>query len=304
MSVRIDNRTDYKRNHYVPECYLKNFTFDGERCWILRDDGMFTNSISTVAYEYYLNSRDYEIFLGDNYEATFSDCIRRMMLERRLLLLGLHLNLKPDSWNFLFDFAAFMWSHNKYTRQMIAQKIADDLNQKPEFTSVNYDIRCNDFYAKDVFESIRDDIGKWRGIIKMNRNQEFGFITSDDPCQVARVDEYLLKNLNSPVVQEQPDLFANKLNLNYNVEVLDGTRIVAGEIKVHLDNDSAMFLPLTHDIYLLMFKNHDAARYVMQETSFSRNNITYISNQLTYANRKYECYSKTKNIPGIYMEPD
>ena len=147
MPVKIDNRTDYIRNHYVPECYLVNFTFDGKRCWILRDDRIFTNSISTIAYEYYLNSRDYEIFLGNNYEKTFSDCIKQMMLERGLLTSGLDINLNPGCWDFLFDFAAFMWSHNKYTRQMIAQNIADDMNQKPEFSSVNYDIRCNDFYA-------------------------------------------------------------------------------------------------------------------------------------------------------------
>ena len=78
MPVRIDNRTDYKRNHYVPECYLKNFTFDGKRCWILRDGRMFTNIISTIAYEYYLNSRDYETFLGDNYEKTYSDCMEKI----------------------------------------------------------------------------------------------------------------------------------------------------------------------------------------------------------------------------------
>ena len=301
MPVRIDNRTDYKRNHYVPECYLKNFTFDGKRCWILRDGRMFTNSISTIAYEYYLNSRDYETFLGDNYEKTYSDCMEKMMIERRLLLLGLHPNLKPGSWDFLFDFAAFMWSHNKYTREMIAQKITEDLNQKPEFSSVNYDIRCNDFYAKDVFESIRPDIGEWKAIIKMNSNQEFGFITSDNPCRIARVDEDLLKNINSPVLEKQPNLFANNLNVNYNVQVIDETKIVAGKINVSLDNDSLLLLPLTHNIYLIMFKNHDAAQYIMQETSFSKNNITHISNHFTYVNREHECYSRTENIPGIYM---
>ena len=304
MPVRIDNRTDYKRNHYVPECYLVNFTFNGKRCWILRDEGIFTNSISTIAWEYYLNSRDYEIFLGDNYEKTFSDCIKQMMLERRLLISGFHPNWKPGSWDFLFNFAAFMWSHNKYTREMIAQKIADDLNQKPEFSSVNYDIRCNDFYAKNVFESIKDDIGEWKAIIRMNDNQEFGFITSDNPCRVARMDEYLLKNINSPMLEGQPDLFANNLNLNYNVQVLDGRKIVAGEINVSLDNDSVLLLPLTHDMYLIMFKNHDASQFFTQETSFLRNNITHICNHLTYVNREHECYSKTENVPGIYMELD
>ena len=138
----------------------------------------------------------------------------------------------------------------------------------------------------------------------MNDNQEFGFITSDNPCRIARVDEYLLRNINSAAVEEQPDIFANKLNVNYNMQVLDGRKIVAGEINVSLDNDSVLFLPLTHDVYLMMFKNHDAAQFLMQNTSFLANNITHICNHLTYVNRERECYSKTENMPGIYMESD
>ena len=68
MHKKVDNRKDYIHNHFIPEFYLKNFTFDGKRCWIIRDGKIFTNSISTIAYQDYLNSREYEIFLGRNYE--------------------------------------------------------------------------------------------------------------------------------------------------------------------------------------------------------------------------------------------
>lgn len=301
MHKKVDNRKDYIHNHFIPEFYLKNFTFDGERCWIIRDGKIFTNSISTIAYQDYLNSREYEIFLGSNYEKIFSECIDQMLLERRLYYLGLYPALYSGCWDFLFDFVAFMWSHNKYTREMIAKKISDDLKQNPKFSSINHDIRGNDFYAKDVFESIRNDIAGCRVVIKMNNSPEFGFITSDNPCQIARVNETLLKNINSREIFERQNSFANNIKGNYNVQVLDGTKIVGGKINIYLDDDSILAMPLTHDIYLMMFKNQNAAEFVMQETAFLKNDIRYACNQFTYANKKYECYSKIKNSLGVHI---
>ena len=198
----------------------------------------------------------------------FSECIDQMLLERRLYYSGLYPALYSGCWDFLFDFAAFMWSHNKYTREMIAEKISDDLKQNPEFSSINHDIRGNDFYAKDVFESIRNDIAGCRIIIRMNNNPEFGFITSDNPCQIARVNETLLRNINSHEIFEKQNSFANNIKGNYNVQVLDGTKIVGGKINIYLDDDSVLAIPLTHDIYLMMFKNQNAAEFVMKRNSF------------------------------------
>ncbi|MDE0425895.1 MAG: DUF4238 domain-containing protein [Candidatus Poribacteria bacterium] len=299
MHKKIDNRKDYIHNHFVPEFYLKNFTFDGNRCWIIRNGKIFSNSISTIAYEDYLNSHEYEIFLGKNYEKIFSECINQMLLETRLYNLGLYPALYSGCWDFLFDFVAFMWSHNKYTREMVAQEISDNLKQNPKFSSVNHDIRCNDFYAQDVFESIRNAIAGSRAVIRVNNSKEFGFITSDNPCQIARVNEDLLRNINSPEVFEKHSNFANNVKGNYNVQVLEGTKIVGGKININLDDDSILAMPLTHDIYLMMFKNQDAAEFVMKETSFLKNDIRYACNQFTSANKKYECYSKIKDSLSV-----
>ena len=163
MKRRLDNRKTHIDNHFVPRCYLKNFTFDGKRCHIFRNgiSKIFTNSVSTIAYEKYLNSEGYEKFLGSNYENRFAECINQINLDRRMRSAGLHSPLYSGCWDLIFDFAAFMWSHNKYTRELIAQNVSDDVKKLPEFSSIENDIRCNDFYAKDVFECVRNDIDGW-----------------------------------------------------------------------------------------------------------------------------------------------
>ena len=299
MPKKFDNRTDRIKNHFVPRCYLKSFTFDGKACWVIRDANIFEQSISNIAYEKYLNTYDYEEFLGDNYESKFGKCIDQIMLERRLLVAGLHPPHYSGCWDFIFDLVSFMWSHNKYTRELIAQNISDDLNLRPEFSSVVHDIRSNDFYAREIFDSIRNDIEKWRFVIRINPDTKYGFITSDNPCQIGRIDVDLLKAINSNEFINENNLI-NIIKGEYNVQVQDLEKVVDGKINVHFGDDSVLMMPLTHDIYIILFKNHDTAKFVARETSFSNNDIRHGCNQFTFSNKKYECYARTKDILTIY----
>lgn len=304
MKRKLDNRTTHINNHFVPKFYLQNFTFDGKRCYIIRNgvNKVFTNSISTIAYEKYLNSEGYEKFLGGNYENRFAECIDKIDFHRKMRNSGLHHPLYPGCWDLIFDFAAFMWSHNKYTRELIAQNISDDVKKLPEFSSIEHEIRCNDFYAKDVFECVRNDIDEWKLILRMNPDQNYGFITSDNPCRISRVDEDLLKNINSPsFTEDQSHLFTNNVKVNYNVQSSDRTKIDSGKIDIRLDDDSTLFMPLTHDMYLMLFKNHDVVEFLNQETNFRSNDIRGICNWLTYVNRQDECYSKVESSLSMYL---
>ena len=298
MHKKVDDRTNYIKNHFAPECYLVNFTFDGKRCHIIRNgiNKVFTNSISNIAYEKYLNSRGYEIFLGKNFENRFADLLGRINADRRMLHSGLDPNFYPGCWDLIFDFASFMWSHNKYNRELIARNISDDVKRLPEFSSIEHDIRSNDFYAKDVFDCIRKDIDGWKIVLRMNPDASNGFITSDNPCLISRIDEGVLRNINSPeFTEDQTHLFANNIQGNYYVQSSDRKTIDSGKINISLDDDSVLFMPLTHDMYLMMFKNHDIVEYMKRETNLYRIDIRYICNQFTYVNRKYECYSKTED---------
>ena len=304
MKRRLDNRKTHIDNHFVPRCYLKNFTFDGKRCHILRNgvSKIFTNSVSTIAYEKYLNSEGYEKFLGSNYENRFAECINEINIHRRMRIAGLHHPLHPGCWDLIFDFAAFMWSHNKYTRELIAQNVSDDVKKLPEFSSIENDIRCNDFYAKDVFECVREDIGGWKLILRMNPDQNYGFITSDKPCVISRVDEDLLRSINSPsFTEDQSHLFRNNVRGNYNVYSADRTKIDSGKINIRLDDDSVFLMPLTHDMYLMLFKNHDVVEFLKRETHFDKIDMRNMCNYLTYTNRKEECYSKVEDSLRVYL---
>ena len=164
MKNKVDNRKDYIANHFVPETYLKNFAFDGKRCFIITDgvNKVVTNSISKIAYENYLNSRDYEIFINKNYENKFGkgigllmDYREKVLSQQRLLQIGLSPPYSPPPtpgcFDFIFDLAAFLWSHNRYTREFISQNISNDLkNRLPQFSNLDNDFRTKDFYAKDV----------------------------------------------------------------------------------------------------------------------------------------------------------
>ena len=139
-------------------------------------------------------------------------------------------------------------------------------------------------------------------LLRMNPDQNYGFITSDNSCLISRVSKDVLRNINSPsFTEDQPHLFKNNINLNYNIQSSDRTKIDSGKINIRLDDDSALFMPLTHDMYLMLFKNHDVVEFMSRETNFDRIDIRRMCNDLTYKNRKDECYSKIEGSLSIYL---
>ena len=135
MPERLDARTEYIYNHFVPVFYLKYFANESDH----KKDTYFTyvtdlllnktypRNIAKIGGEKYLNTVEYEKILGTEYEGRYADTLRKIEIIDRSVKLNLQL---PHGYlDDLFDFIAFIYSHNLYSRQAMQTQYQNQIQK-------------------------------------------------------------------------------------------------------------------------------------------------------------------------------
>lgn len=287
MPERLDERTEYIYNHFVPVFYLQYFANERDG----KKDEYFTyvtdisrnitypRNIAKTGGEKYLNTVAYEKILGREYESRYADTLRK--IQTMDTTVKLNLQLPRGYLDDFFDFIAFIYSHNLYSRQAMADAVSKSISEN---SNVEIDYRCQDIIPKQLFEYWKKEFSEWK-LFFTHSKMSLNHITSDAPVTLYTVP---------------PDFSTIRpLTQNFNGDFLyDQDNRIIKFPKINITDPNAMLLmPLTNDTTIWGFKNHTIAGNF--NTKFHGSGYTIRkrvdTNGMILCGAKKEIYSKSKD---------
>ena len=247
MPERLDERTEYIYNHFVPVFYLKYFANErdnkkGEYFTYVTDLSLNTTyprNIAKIGGEKYLNTVEYEKILGAEYEGRYADTLRK--IQTMDTMVKLNLQLPRGYLDDFFDFIAFIYSHNLYSRQAMADAVSRSISENP------IDFRCQDIIPKQLFEYWKKEFSEWKLFFTYSSDMALNHITSDTPVTLYTVSadfstiRPLTQNFSGDFLYDQDNRITKFPQINIT------------------DKNAMLLMPLTNDTSIWGFKNHTIA---------------------------------------------
>lgn len=291
MKEQLDARTEYIYNHSVPVFYLKYFA---NECYN-KGDEYFTYvtdlsrnitypcNIANTGGEKYLNTVEYEKILGNEYEKRYAETLRKIGIIDRSV--RLNLQLPRGYMDDFFDFIAFIYSHNLYSRQIIAEAVSKSSSENTNVEFHEIDYRCQDIIPKQLFEYWKEEFSKWKLLFIYSSDMELNHITSDLPVTLYSVSPDL--SMLKPLIQSFSGDFLygkdNRITKFPKVEITD--------------NSASLLMPVTNNATIWGFK--DYATFDNFKTRFPGSGYSIRkraeTNALILCGAKNYIYSKSKD---------
>ena len=287
MRENLDERTEYIYNHFVPKFYLQYFANEHDN----KKDAYFTyvtdlslnktypRNIAKIGGEKYLNTVGYEKILGAEYEGRYADTLRKIEIIDRSVKLNLQL---PHGYlDDLFDFIAFIYSHNLYSRQAMADAVSKSISENP---NAEIDYRCQDIIPKQLFEYWKKEFSEWKLFFTYSE-MPLNHITSDSPVTLYTIPpdfstiQPLTQNFSGDFLYDQDNRITKFPQINIT------------------DQNAMLLMSLTNNTTIWGFKNHAIASNF--NTKFHGSGYTIRkrvdTNGLILCGAKKRVYSKSKD---------
>ena len=252
---KVDDRTEYINNHFVPKFLLKHFTRVNEPEVInvtdLLRNKTYPKNISDVCYEKYLNTVDYEKYISSEYECKHDRTIRKI---KEFIYQGeLYQPIPSGLSNEITDMVAFIHSHNFFWRKTMADDVSKSIMKQHSIESHTIDYRSQDIIPKQLFDFWKKELYHWRIIIMGNREITLNYITSDLPV----VFFSLSPDLQTP----------NNLTTYFNGYLgYDENKKIKNFPFINTIDDNAIFIfPVTSDILIMGFKNNKTSDTIISK---------------------------------------
>ena len=180
---KVDDRTEYINNHFVPKFLLKHFTRVNELEVInvtdLLRNKTYPKNISDVCYEKYLNTVDYEKYIRSEYECKHDRTIRKI---KEFIYQGeLYQPIPSGLSNEITDMVAFIHSHNLFWRKTMADAVSKSIMERHDMESYTIDYHSQDIIPKQLLDFWKKELYRWRIIIMGNREVTLNYIIPDVP---------------------------------------------------------------------------------------------------------------------------
>ncbi len=211
MKEKLDDRTEYIYNHYVPKFYLSYFTLDDKPSIIyvtdLSRNKTYLCNIANIGGEKYLNTEEYEKILGRKYENKYTETLRKIQTIDTAA--KSNRQLPPGYMDDYFEFVAFIYSHNLYNRQSIAKEVSKSISENPNVGFNEIDFRCQDIIPKQLFEFWKDEFSKWKLFITYCSEMPLNHITSDSPITLLSISPDYLTFRPLDIIMIKSEVFYN-----------------------------------------------------------------------------------------------
>ncbi len=287
MRKKLDARTEYIYNHFVSKFYLRYFTFDDKRSITyvtdLSRNKTYPKNVENIAGEDYLNTEDYEKFLGRQYESRYAETLRKIQEMDTMIKQGLQFS--SGYLDDFFDFIAFIYSHNLYSRQNLAEAVSNSISEKSNVEYQNIDCHSQDIIPRQLFNFWKEELSKWKFIFSYCSEIPLNYITSDLPITFYSV--------SSDLLTIQP------LKQNFNGTLLyDKDKKLIEFPKTDItDNNASFLMPVTNNAFIFGFKNHSTSgkfRSKLHELGYTVE-FRRATNAMILSNAQKYIYSKSKN---------
>ena len=252
---KVDDRTEYIKNHFVPKFLLKHFTRVNEPEVInvtdLLRNKTYPKNTSDVCYEKYLNTVDYEKYISSEDECKHDRTIRKI---KEFIYQGeLYQPIPSGLSNEITDMVAFIHSHNLFWRKTMADDVSKSIMKQHSIESHTIDYRSQDIIPKQLFDFWKKELYHWRIIIMGNREITLNYITSDLPV----VFFSLSPDLQTP----------NNLTTYFNGYLgYDENKKIKNFPFINTIDDNAIFIfPVTSDILIMGFKNNKTSDTIISK---------------------------------------
>ncbi len=293
---KLDARTDYIYNHFIPKFYQKHFTFDDKQEIIyvtdLKRNNTYEKNISDIGGEYYLNTEEYEKLLGRDYENRYAETLRKIQIMDRAIKLNLQL---PRGYgDDFFDFIAFIHSHNLYMRKRLADTISKAVSQNSELYRIDY--HKQDILAKESFEFWKKEFSSWKLIFHYSDQVPLNYITCDKPVLLfSTCDDFSTMN---------------SVNLQFLSSVSQSGTVESLTLGIN-DNNACFMIPASNNTIIWGFKDHALARNfsIKMRTGHTKSQRMHINALLLCGSEAY-VFSKSKEdirelnrcLRGVYNQ--
>ena len=251
MNEKLDERTEYIYNHFVSRFYLRYFTFDSNQSIIYVTDLLrnktYQKNIDDIGGEKYLNTVEYEKILGNEYENRYADTLRK--IQTIDFMVTYDLQLPAGYLDDFFDFIAFIYSHNLYSRQAMVDAVSKSISENSNVELHKIDYRCQDIIPKQLFKYWKKEFSKWKLLFTYSSAMSLNHITSDSPVT--------LFSLSPDLLTFQP-LVTQNFSGNFLYDN-DNKIIKFPQINI-IDNNASLLMPVTNNAIIWGFKNHSTAK--------------------------------------------
>ena len=254
---KVDDRTEYINNHFVPKFLLKHFTRVNEPEVInvtdLLRNKTYPKNISDVCYEKYLNTVDYEKYIRSEYECKHDRTICKI---KEFIYQGeLYQPIPSGLSNEITDMVAFIHSHNLFWRKTMADAVSKSIMERHNMESYTIDYHSQDIIPKQLLDFWKKELYRWRIIIMGNREITLNYIIPDVPV----VFFSLSPDLQTP----------NNLTTYFNGYLgYDENKKIKNFPFINTIDDNAMFIfPVTSDILIMGIKNRKTSDTIISNIS-------------------------------------
>ena len=242
---KVDDRTEYIKNHFVSKFYFQHFARVNEPEVInvtdLLRNKTYPKNISDVCYKKYLNTVDYERHINDEYEIRYAETI--LKIKEFIYQEELYQPIPSDLLNEITDMVAFIHSHNLFWRKTMADAVSKSIIERHNMESYTIDYHSQDIIPQQLHSFWRRELYYWTIIIIGNSKITLNYITSDLPVAFFSLSSDL-QTLNNLTVN-----FDGYLEYDENKKIRNFPLINT------IDDNATFIFPVTSDTLIMGFKN-------------------------------------------------